>query len=96
MERTCFLLGETSFILIDSDDLIVLHEVLLACAYKWQLKFLCRVCMFNNKLAERLAHTVAASVLGYLVEMVVGEIKFITGLNGICSYPLAGPDGFGG
>lgn len=50
--------------------------------------------MFDDKLAERLAHTVAASVLGYLIKMVVGKVKFITGLSVISSYPLAGPNGF--
>ena len=53
--------------------------------YKWKLKFLCRVCMLYNELAEGLAHTVASTIFRDFVEVVVGKIKFISDLAPICS-----------
>ena len=47
--------------------------------YKWQLQFLCRIGVLDNKLTERLSDAMSSSIFRNLVILVVRNIELVLG-----------------
>jgi len=52
------------------------------------LELLSRISMFYNELTERLTDTVASSLFGHFIEVIIGKIKLVPNLSSICSEAL--------
>lgn len=62
--------------------------------YKGQLKLLRRVSVFHDKLTKRLPNAVANTIFGYLVEIIIREIKLVLWMR-VQPVTLPKPEGLG-
>lgn len=45
--------------------------------YEWQLEFLCRISMFDNKLTESLSDTMPTPIFADLIELIIRQVELV-------------------